>query len=123
MARKPILVVLVIVAVCVAALIAWRASSPVWQMSARNSPNGVVVEVYKSGAAQPTYATVLTGKTIGADVDRATRQNLPAALATTVFYDDTMRPGRWTVAISGTTLDIMEHALIINGATQLTPLE
>jgi len=119
----PAIVTLVIVAIPIVAMIAWMSSRPSWQMSVRNSPQGVIVEVYKSNAARPTYKTVLTGQTIDKEIERATRMELPANLGQTTFYDETLRPGRWTVVLNETEIDIMELALILDRTTEIAPQE
>ena len=117
----PIIVALVVIAISISAIIAWMSSRPSWQMSARNSPQGVIIEVYKSDANQPTYRTVLTGQTIDTEIDRATRSELPSELGHTTFHDETLRPGRWTVVINETEIDIMERALIVDGTKEVAP--
>lgn len=118
---KPIIVILLIIAVSVSVMVAWMRSRLTWQMSARNSPQGVIIEVYKSNAAEPTYQTVLAGQTINTEVTRVNRRELPAELGYTTFHDETLRPGRWTVVVNNTEIDIMERALIVNGATEIAP--
>lgn len=119
--RRPAPIIVVLIVIGIAALIAWGSSRPSWQISARNSAQGVIVEVYKSNAERPTYRTVLAGQTTDAEVDRATRIELPAELGQTTFYDDTLRPGRWRVMLQGTEIDIMEHLLIVDGASEIRP--
>ena len=117
----PIIVTLLIIAVPIIVMVAWMRSRPSWQMSARNSPHGVIVEVYKSDAAKPTYTTVLVGQTINTEIARANWLELPAELGRTTFHDFTLRPGRWTVVVNETEIDIMERALIVNGAAEIAP--
>ena len=116
-----ITIALVLVAAPVIGVVAWMSARPSWQVSARNSPQGVVVDVYKSNAARPTYTTVLAGQRISTEVERATQMNLPPELGTTIFYDDTLRPGRWTVVVNKTELDIMERAMTVDRGTELKP--
>ena len=118
---KPIIVFLLIIAVPIIVTVAWRWSQPAWQISARNSPQGVVIEVYKSNAADPTYTTVLAGQTIITEVTRVNRRELPAELGCTTFHDETIGPGRWTVVVNNTEIDIMERALVVNGGTEVAP--
>jgi hypothetical protein len=117
----PIIVAIVAIAIPIVAMIAWMSSRPTWQISAYNSPQGVVIEIYKSNAARPTYSTVLPGKTINTDIERASRMNLPEDLGQTTFHDETLRPGRWTLVIQETEIDIMERALIVDRATEVVP--
>lgn len=117
----PIIVAVVVVAITIVATIAWMSSRPTWQISAHHSPQGLIIEVYKSNAAQPTYSTVLPGKTINTDIERASRMDLPEDLGRTTFHDETLRPGRWTVVIQETEIDIMERALIVDRTTEIAP--
>lgn len=118
-----ILVAIVMIAAPIVGMVAWMRTRPSWQVSARNSPQGVVVEVFKSDAAKPTYTTVLAGKSINTEIERANRSELPPELGRTTFYDETLRPGRWTVVVNDTELDIMERALIVNGDAEIAPQE
>ena len=117
----PIIITLVIIATPIVWMIAWMSSRPSWQISASTSPQGVVIEVYKSNATRPTYTTVLTGHTINTEVERASRLQLPEELGTTTFYDETIRPGRWTVVLNKIEIDIMERALIVERGTEIAP--
>lgn len=110
---SPIIVAIVVMAIPIVASIVWMSSRPTWQISAYNSPQGIIIEVYKSNAAQPTYTTVLPGRTINTDIERASRMNLPEELGQTTFHDETLRPGRWTVVIQEIEIDIMERELIL----------
>ncbi|TWU05853.1 hypothetical protein Pla52nx_001741 [Stieleria varia] len=115
----PIIIVLAIIAIPIVAMFAWMTSRPSWQISVRNSPQGAIVEVYKSNDVRPTYTTVLTGQLIDTEIERATRMELPAELGKTTFHDETLRPGRWRLMLDGTELDIMERALIVDGTTEI----
>ena len=117
----PIIVALVVMAIPIVASIVWMSSRPTWQISAYNSPQGIIIEVYKSNAAQPTYTTVLPGKTIKTDIERASRMDLPEELGQTTFHDETLRPGRWTIVIEETEIDIMERALIVDRVSEVAP--
>lgn len=121
--RQHTTIIAVIIAIPIVVMIAWMSSRPSWQISARNSPQGVIVEVYKSDATRPMYRTVLTGQTIDADVERVSRMELPPELGQTTFHDETLRPGRWTVVVNETEIDIMERAIVLDGATEIAPLD
>lgn len=116
-----IIAAILIIAAPIIVMVAWIRSRPSWQMSARNSPQGVIVEVYKSDATKPTYTTVLAGTSINTEIERANWLELPAELGRTTFHDETLRPGRWTVVVKDTELDILERALIVNGAAEIAP--
>lgn len=117
-------VVFVVLAVFVVPLVAgilWLGSRPSWLFSASNSPEGVVVQVYRGEATEPTYTALLNAKTIPSDIDRVRLSNLPADIGTTTFADETVRPGRWTLRLADTELDIMERAMIIDGKREIAP--
>ena len=109
------------IAIPMTAMFAWLSSRPSWQLSARNSTQGVVVEVFRSNAAKPTYTVVLSGQEIDTDVERVTRMELPVAVGKTRFFDETIRPGRWIVVLNKSEIDIMETVMIVDGVTQIAP--
>ncbi len=111
----------IIILIPIAAIVAWFWSRPSWQISARNSPQGLVVEVYRSNASQPTYTTVLAGQSVKTEVERVSRTELPLELGQTVFHDETLRPGRWIIMLHDTEIDIMERALIVDDTTEIAP--
>ena len=57
------------------------------------------------------------------EASRVMRTELPAELGETTFYDETTKPGRWTLLINDTEIDIMERAMIIDGKTSIAPAE
>ena len=116
-----IMIATVVLATPIVAMFAWMSSRPSWQITARNTPQGVVIDVYKSNASQPTFTTVLAGQTVHTEVERISRLELPNAIGETIFQDETLRPGRWTVVLNKTELDIMERALIVDRKTEITP--
>ena len=46
---------------------------------------------------------------------------LPEELGQTTFHDETLRPGRWTVVLQETEIDIIESVLIVDGITEIAP--
>ena len=82
-----------------------------------------MVEVFKSNESTPSYSTVLPGRKIPREIQRCLREDLPADVGQTVFYDITIRPGRWTVMIDGAKLDIMECGLFDKNDTQIVQPE
>ena len=129
MTRQRVTVILAIsllIAVLVLPVVAvfnWLSSRPPWCLSARNSADGVIVEVYRGRHGEPTYSTLLKGRTILSDIEQLTRQQLPAEIGTTTFSDETIRPGRWTLVLGGAKLDIMERAMILDDGSELLPNE
>ena len=113
----------VLIAISMIAVHRWIATRPAWLLSARNTADGVIVEVHKEHESEATYSTLLEGCSLDHDVWRMNRQDLPEAIGTTTFSDETIPPGRWTVVLGGVRLDIMERALILEDGTEIRPRE
>lgn len=99
----------------------WLAARPGWQISLHQSPDGTVLDVYKSNESSPTYHVLLKDQKIARDVDRVSRGELPPELGKSLSYDETLKPGEWTVDLHGTEFQIMERALILNKDTEIKP--
>lgn len=80
-----------------------------------------MIEVYKSDVGLPTFKTLLAGKTVGAEVSRVPRTELSVQFGRTTFFDETLRPGRWTIDANGIKIDIMPRAMILNSTTEIRP--
>ena len=111
----------VIVALVVGALTFYLYSRPSWELSASNFDEGVVVEIYLTDEPVPTYTTLLLDREITSEVSRISRVDLPLDIGSTIFHDETLRPGRWTIDIAGEKIDIMERALILEDGTEIKP--
>jgi hypothetical protein len=109
-----VLIVLVVIMLGLALMRSWLDSRPPWVLTAKNSPTGLVVEVHQSDAAEPTYVVVLPGKSVPRDFSRVARADADPNVVTTTFFDDTLKPGRWTLTLDGTKLDIMEARMWID---------
>ena len=99
----------------------WLATSPHWQISFHQSPDGGLLEVYKSNESSPTYHVLLKDQKIARNIDRVSRSELPPDVGKTVSYDETIKPGAWTVDLHGTEIQILERALILNKGTEIKP--
>jgi len=86
-----------------------------WHLSARNTAEGLEIRVHQSDRTEATYTTVLAGHATDGMLDRVRREDLPPAIATTTFYDVTLKPGRWALVIDGVELDIMESRMVVDG--------
>ncbi|QDT69629.1 hypothetical protein MalM25_25680 [Planctomycetes bacterium MalM25] len=93
----------------------WIALQPAWEVSARNTPDGVAIEFYVEGAVAPAYSALLEGSTIPRDITRLTREEIPAEVATVAFYDDTLKPGLLRLDLAGREVTVMERCLSIDG--------
>ncbi|OHB70432.1 MAG: hypothetical protein A2V70_12715 [Planctomycetes bacterium RBG_13_63_9] len=118
-----ILAVSLLIVLLVIGTVQWMSSGPAWLLSARNSADGVIIEIYKEHDSEPTYSTLLEGRSIARDIQRVVRQDLPADVGATTFFDETIPPGRWTLVLGGAELDIMERALILDGGNEIRPHE
>lgn len=116
-----VLSLLVMIALTVAGMRAWLDSRPNWVLTAKNTSAGLVLEVHESAAPTPTYVVVLQGQRVPREFSRVGRQELDPAAANTVFFDETLKPGRWTLRLDRTKIDIMEARLVINDRTELKP--
>ena len=96
----------------------WLAARPHWQISLHQSPDGAVLDVYKSNESSPTYHVQLKDQKIARNIDRVSRSELPPDGGKSVSHDETVKPGAWTVDLHGTEIQIMERALILFGEEQ-----
>lgn len=103
-------------------LLAWMQSQPYWELSARNSFEGVLVEVYQSDQSEPTYKTLLSGESIPQELTRVRADDASTEGIQTLFYDGTIRPGRWTVMVSKNKIDVMQRAMILNDKEEMLAL-
>ena len=99
----------------------WLANRPHWQISLHQSPDGAVLDVYKSNESSPTYHVQLKDQKNARKIDRVSRSELPPDVGKTVSYDETIKPGTWTVDLHGTEIQILERALILNKGTEIKP--
>jgi len=111
----------VIMGLVVGVLTFYLFSRPSWELSASNSSEGVVVDIYLTDQPVPTYTTLLRDRRITSEVSRVNRVDLPVDIGSTIFHDETLRPGRWTVEIAGEKLDIMPRALVLKDGTEIMP--
>ncbi len=101
--------------------IAWINSQPTWQLSARNTREGVTLEVFKSNSDYPTYQLAFEGANIDQEFDRCHRNTCPRNVVESVSWDETLGPGRWKIRVLQTDLDIMKRGLSVNGKTEICP--
>lgn len=102
-------------------IVRFISNRPYWEISLRNSDNGVIVEVYQSDDDRPTSSERLPGISVARDVERMRRVNLSPEIGQTTFYDETLRPGRWTLIIDHFEIDLMERGMDVKEVTIETP--
>ena len=111
--------IIILLTAILAALLLWFNSRPHWEVSAINTDAGITIQVYKSNEELATHVAMLEGKVISSDVMRSSRLEFPKDIGNTTFFDETLKPGRWTIIIEGSTIDIMEDSIIIDEPTML----
>lgn len=121
--RRPFVTgcVVLLIGIPTLAIVGWMRSQPYWEITLRNSPGGVKIQVFESNASRSTYDLTLAGVTVAGDVHRIRRPELPAEVGMTTFHDETIRPGRWTFVVGGREVDVMERALILDRITEIQP--
>lgn len=113
--------VVVVIGIPTVSMLEWMRSQPYWEITLHNSPGGAKIEVFESNATQSTYDLTIAGVTLAEEIHRIRRPELPAEVGVTTFYDETIRPGRWTFVVGGREIDVMERALILDGKTEIQP--
>lgn len=98
-------------------------SGPRWELSTTNTPAGIDVEVYKEGEVEPTFKTLLSNHQSPQGLHRVNIDTFPSSAGNSTHWDETVKPGRWTVVIDGVEIDMMERALIIDKTTEIDPLK
>jgi hypothetical protein len=123
--RLQVITISLLLPVMIVSLFIWvfvdLAHRPHWLLTARNSADGLVVEVHKSDASSPTYVAILKGHALAREFSRLDRQAFNRIGETTISFDETVKPGEWTVLLDGVRLQIMEARLVVNGDLELTP--
>lgn len=85
-----------------------------WLVRLENVPAGLRIRAVASNNPAIVHQRILADRRLAREYPHVTRQNLPADLGTTKFYDDTVSPGRWTFTIDGMTVDLMESRMEID---------
>ncbi len=66
--------------------------------------------------------TVYAGETTSTEIANKTRLELrPEDGIETLFFDETMTPGRWTFVVTHTTIDVMIRKAIVDERWELAP--
>lgn len=124
MSNHRIIVLLIVVCFIIpllgfAWLVNWTFNRPRWELSAKNVEAGVHIEIFKQNEANPTYSTVLIQRKISRNIERVTIDDLPPEIGETIFTDESLKPGRWTLVIDGVEVDIMPARLVIDRKTEI----
>lgn len=94
--------------------ILWLRSQPDWRLSASNTATGVTVKITDTTSVDPIYTIHIAGTHVKQPISNVLRTELKSDDVTTSFYDVTVPPGRWTVNVHGTKLDIMPEFIVVN---------
>ncbi len=89
-------------------------SRPAWQLTVRNSKEGVVVVATTEVSPTPVYTVEILGASIGRPFENLRREDITSTEVRTVEFDDTLKPGLWVVIVAGVKLRIMPNRIEID---------
>lgn len=106
--------ILVVVTACVLVVIVREMRrNGHWEVVLENVPDGIRIRAIASHNPSLAHEGVIAGHRLAKTRMVMTRQNLPADVGTTLFFDETRLPGRWTFTVDGTEVDLMESRMEI----------
>ena len=124
-ARFPELILIVSVLAALAAAV-WLRSGPSWRLSAERTADGSRLTVTTTATVEPVYTVVIKGWSIGQPIGQLSPSDVSngkAGEVETVFSDETVPPGRWTLKVEDIKLDIMLARLVVNDSLECGPGE
>jgi hypothetical protein len=104
--------------------IVWFRSGPQWQLSIDNTNDATVFTITTTDSTSHVYEVRVNEMSSDNQIHNLTRsacENGKIARIKTLFYDETLKPGRWTVQIDDLKLDIMEARLTVNDKIDCLP--
>jgi hypothetical protein len=105
MPRKIVFLIVVCVSllfVLLGAVGFWLHSRPRWQLTTANTATGVMVTVTNTDSPVPIYTVHIRGGSIRQPISNRLRTQVRAPDVMTLFYDETVPPGRWTLEVNRT---------------------
>ncbi len=113
---RPVLVVTFIAAVLAALVVIVRWESQrrgIWVVSMQNVPEGALFRAVARNCPDLARETVVPGRRWKHESTKMTRHSLAPDRGRTLFYDETVLPGRWTFEVEGFRVDLRESGLDI----------
>ena len=120
----PVCGLILILATGVIATGIWLRSRPSWRLSAQRTDKGSIITVTTTASEDPVYRVVIKGWQISQPISRLSRDQVAASSTgevETLFWDDTVPPGRWTLRVGGVKVDVMEARLVVNDSLECGP--
>ncbi len=99
----------------------WIDSRPHWLLTTANTPMGFAVTITDTSSSSPFYVVRVKGGAIKTPTTRSLPSEVASPDVTTVFYDATIPPGRWTFRVNGTKVDVMPARIIVNDRIEGAP--
>ena len=124
--RTLVIVIAILAASTVIVEIVYLHSRPKWQLSASNANGGATVMVSTTSDAGSVYTVHIKGLRIQQPFHELTPRQAevaPVPGVHTLFCDETLAPGRWTLQLEQVKLDIMPARLVVNDKYECGPKE
>jgi hypothetical protein len=99
----------------------WLHSRPQWQLTTANTATGVMVTLTNTDSPAPIYTVHIKGDSIRVPISHLLRTQVRSPDVTTLFYDETVPPGRWTLKVNRTKVDIMPARIIVDDEAEGDP--
>lgn len=85
----------------------------IWVVSMQNVPEGALFRAVARNCPDLARETVVPGRRWKHESTKMTRHSLAPDRGRTLFYDETVLPGRWTFEVDGFHVDLRESRLDI----------
>ena len=111
-------------AISIIAAIVWFRSGSQWQLSIDNTNGATVFTITTTDSTSHVYevrVNEMSGANQIHNLTRSACETGKIAGIKTLFYDETLKPGRWTVQIDDIKLDIMEARLTVDDEIDCLP--
>ena len=104
----------------------WFRLGPKWQLSLSRENDKTIFTITTTKSPKPIYEVRTKGTLNLIPFTKLTRNEIEmdkSRNVKTLFYDDTLQPGRWTVQIENIKLDIMPAYIVVNEQFECNPGE
>ena len=120
----PGIVLIVVLVIGVVVGVFWLRSGPSWRLSVATKGAESTVTVTTTASEDPVYSVVIKGWRTRRPIIHVSRTHAATDKAIgveTLFSDETVPPGRWTLKVDGVKFDIMPARLIVNDSFECAP--